>query len=89
MEKETRSNFNDLSLHDKAILIEGFAHPLIAILTPDTKYVVNILEIEGRFVEIFCNNKTEQIDYIWMPSYQELDCYLRYISISDLKIKTQ
>jgi hypothetical protein len=85
--KEARNKFNYLSLEDKASLLSGYAHHLECMDTPDGKYFINIYELNAVYIEVFYNTRTKTIDQIWMPSYDELDCYLKQISIRSLGIK--
>jgi hypothetical protein len=77
--------FDDLSLADKAFLINEFAHPLVSIEYYD--YRIHLFSLNNHFVELFQNVGTRQIHKISIASYSDLDKYLSRILIGSFKKK--
>jgi hypothetical protein len=80
--REDIAAFNSFSLQEKAQLMTTFAAVyLMDVETACGVYTVNIYDLAGSFIEVFYNKKTKQVDQIWMPTYEEIDCYLSYIKL--------
>lgn len=86
MTKDILNRFNELPLEKKAVLVSSYGMWLLCVHTPDGKYTVCLYSLESTIIEVFVNKKTQLIDQIWMPSYQELDCYMKNININSLMV---
>lgn len=77
------SCFNDLPLALKADLINDFGRLVLSIEHYD--YRVDLISLEGIFIEQYENIDNRKIEKITLASYHDLDKYLSRIVIGSLK----
>lgn len=77
------SCFNDLPLALKADLINDFGKLVLSIEHYD--YRVDLISLEGIFIEQYENIETRKIEKITLATYHDLDKYLSRIVIGSLK----
>ena len=71
--------FNELSMHDKALLVDDFATELCSIEFYDHR--IFLYDLNGNFVEAYHNIDTREIERISIANYSDLDKFLTRIRI--------
>ncbi len=71
--------FNDLSMHDKEVLVNDFATELYSIEYYDHR--VYLYALNSLWIEAYHNIETGMIDRITTASYGDLDKFLTRIRI--------
>lgn len=74
------THFNMLSLIDKALLINEFGMYIYSIEWYRSHWC-HLYSINTKFVEVYYNTSTRQIDAIIMIDYKELDKYMSKICL--------
>ncbi|HYC84231.1 MAG TPA: hypothetical protein VEB86_03375 [Chryseosolibacter sp.] len=76
-------HFNDLSLRDKALLLDDFGVLLCSIEHYDHR--VYLYALNNLFVEAYHNIETKAVDRVTMAEPADLDKFLARISIYNYK----
>lgn len=71
--------FNDLSMHDKEVLVNDFATELCSIEFYDHR--INLYALGSLLIEAYHNIETGSIDRIMTANYGDLDKFLTRIRI--------
>jgi hypothetical protein len=71
--------FNDLSMHDKRVLVEDFSTELCSIEFYDHR--IHLYALDSLLIEAYHNIDTGEIERITVASYGDLDKFLTRIRI--------
>jgi hypothetical protein len=80
-----RKHFNDLSLHDKLLLVDDMATEVCSIEFYDHR--IHLYALSSIFIEAYHNIETGNIDRITVAEYGDLDKYLSRIILRQLAKK--
>jgi hypothetical protein len=71
--------FNELSMHDKEVLVNDFATELCSIEFYDHR--IHLYALDSHFIEAYHNIETGIIERITLATYGDLDKFLTRIRI--------
>ena len=79
-------SFNELTMHDKKVLVDDFSEELCSIEFYDHR--IYLYSLNSLMIEAWHNLETKEIERIITIEYGDLDKYLSRITVASLLAKT-